>query len=83
MAAPTAAIDYQTPQHIQARDSRLDRKDHVWAPHKDGKGYKCLLCGAVCLDRPPRYPTSPEWMPDHYEVLTESERLASVGHTAY
>jgi hypothetical protein len=81
MAATKPPVAYQTPK--QAAGGLLDRKDHIWIDRTDGKGYKCVLCGAVSLVTPPRYPTAPDWLPDHYEGLTNQERIMSVGHTTF
>ncbi len=55
-----------------AADRCPDRKDHVWVGVC--KHFKCVLCGAITLRKPPPYPTPEDWLPDTYETLTLDER---------
>lgn len=60
-------------RHFQAvTDKVIDRTDHVW--FATGWCWKCVLCGGVVIDRPPPYPTPPDWLPRDFRPLTDQER---------
>lgn len=63
--------DSHKPQ--QPSDQSIDRSDHVWL--KTGRyESKCVLCGGVCKNPPPPYPTPDDYNPLRYEKLTVEEK---------
>jgi len=58
--------------HQTIDDDRVDLSDHVW--YFTAGVYKCCSCGAITKTKPPRFPTDPAWMPEHYDPLDDGDR---------
>ena len=60
-------MGFQTP-----RTKNPNRYDHVWYKRKEDGKWKCCLCGALC-NKPPEFPTDPDWRAERHEKLTQEE----------